>query len=456
MLNHENGRRDPGANGPSPDNQSGVDKGYTVRYEPWQTPLYRENIKAQEEPSFGAYNARTAQVPTPPKKKRSRMPLKIAALLLACAIVSGAAAYGGARLAWGQKDSNYPPPPSPLVPAQSQSGGDTTNTTPIYTGEVLSPERIYDMAVTQVVGVNTDVQTNIFGQKTARAVSGSGFIVSEDGYIVTNYHVIAYAAEYGYDLTVMLRDGSTYPAKIIGFEKDVDLAVIKIDVSGLSPVTIGNNDDMRVGETVYAVGNPLGELDYTMTSGIVSALDRIINVDSSTRINMFQFDAAVNSGNSGGPVYNSRGEVVGIVAAKYKLTGVEGLGFAIPINDVVDIVNQLMTSGFISGKPAMGISVRTITPEAAEYYNRVVGAGVEAVTPGSAADRAGIKVGDIIIKLGEYEITSTEDLIFYKLKYKAGDTASITVNRGKEELVLEITFDEEGVTPTANMSLTGQ
>jgi serine protease Do len=342
------------------------------------------------------------------------------------------------------------------VPAQSQSGGDTTNTTPIYTGEVLSPERIYDMAVTQVVGVNTDVQTNIFGQKTARAVSGSGFIVSEDGYIVTNYHVIAYAAEYGYDLTVMLRDGSTYPAKIIGFEKDVDLAVIKIDVSGLSPVTIGNNDDMRVGETVYAVGNPLGELDYTMTSGIVSALDRIINVDSSTRINMFQFDAAVNSGNSGGPVYNSRGEVVGIVAAKYKLTGVEGLGFAIPINDVVDIVNQLMTSGFISGKPAMGISVRTITPEAAEYYNRVVGAGVEAVTPGSAADRAGIKVGDIIIKLGEYEITSTEDLIFYKRKYKAGDTASITVNRGKEELVLEITFDEEGVTPTANMSLTGQ
>jgi serine protease Do len=254
----------------------------------------------------------------------------------------------------------------------------------------------------------------------------------------------------------MLRDGSTYPAKIIGFEKDVDLAVIKIDVSGLSPVTIGNNDDMRVGETVYAVGNPLGELDYTMTSGIVSALDRIINVDSSTRINMFQFDAAVNSGNSGGPVYNSRGEVVGIVAAKYKLTGVEGLGFAIPINDVVDIVNQLMTSGFISGKPAMGISVRTITPEAAEYYYRVVGAGVEAVTPGSAADRAGIKVGDIIIKLGEYEITSTEDLIFYKRKYKAGDTASITVNRGKEELVLEITFDEEGVTPTANMSLTGQ
>ncbi|NLM83246.1 MAG: trypsin-like serine protease [Clostridiales bacterium] len=454
MLYNENNRYDPNFGGPSQNGENGEEKSYTVRYEPWQTPLRRESKAAQYDPPPGAYNARTTEAPAPPKKKRSRAPARVAALLLACAVVSGAAAYGGARLAWSQYTPEVygytSPAPSPLVPAQSTGGAKDTNTTPVYTGEVMPAERIYELALTQVVGVNTDVKTNIFGQETSRAVSGSGFIVSEDGYIVTNYHVISYAAEYGYDLTVMLRDGSSYPAKIIGFDKDIDVAVIKIDARGLNPVTIGNNENMKVGETVYAVGNPLGELDYTMTSGIISALDRVISVDSSTRINMFQFDAAVNSGNSGGPVYNSRGEVVGIVSAKYSFTGVEGLGFAIPINDVVDIVNQLMTTGHISGKPAMGVSVRTITPEAAEYYGRVVGAGVEKVQPGSAADKAGIKVGDIIIKLGDYEITSVEDLIFYKRKFKAGDTTTITVNRGKEEIVLEITFDEEGVTPTAS------
>ena len=431
--------------GPSSDSGRNGEKRYHVHYEPWQTPLLPPGKDREDGPTGGAYNAYTE--PAPKKKKRRFHPaVRMAALLLACALVAGAAGYGGARLAQSQVKTPASTP-SPLVP--SASGQGVADTTPVKAGEEMAAERIYEIAVTQVVGVNTNVTTNIFGQQTSRAVSGSGFIVSEDGYIVTNYHVVAYAAEYGYELTVMLKDGSSYEARIIGFDKDIDIAVIKIDATGLNPVTVGNNENMKVGETVYAVGNPLGELDYTMTKGIISALDRVINVDSTTRINMFQIDAAVNSGNSGGPVYNSRGEVIGIVTAKYSLTGVEGLGFAIPINDVVDIINQLMTSGYVRGKPSLGVTVRTITPEAAQYYGRVVGAGVEKVTPGSAADKAGVKVGDIIIKLGDYDITSVEDLIFYKRKFKAGDTTTITVNRNNDVLELQITFDEEGVTPTS-------
>jgi serine protease Do len=200
----------------------------------------------------------------------------------------------------------------------------------------MPAKEIYAMAVNQVGGVNSEEKTNVFGAPTSGAVSGSGFIVSADGYIVTNYHVIQYAAEMGFSLTVMMHDGKSYPAKIIGTEPDNDLAVIKIDATELNAVTLGDNDAMKVGDAVYAVGNPLGELDYTMTSGIVSALDRDIQVDEVTRINMFQIDAAVNPGNSGGPLYIRKAEVIGIVSAKYASTGVEGLGFD-PHHDAWDI-----------------------------------------------------------------------------------------------------------------------
>ena len=229
---------------------------------------------------------------------------------------------------------------SPVSSVENDAPRDTAPASP--SGTLTGDQIYYDLACQQVVGVNTSFTTNAFGMSTPRAVSGSGFIISEDGYILTNYHVISYAVVYNGKLTVLTKDGTTYDAKVIGYLESNDIAVIKIDAKGLKPVALGDSDKMLVGEAVYAVGNPLGELEYSMTDGIVSAQDRMITTrdditNATTSINMFQITAAVNAGNSGGPVYNSRGEVIGIVTAKYADEGIEGLGFAIPINDAVSV-----------------------------------------------------------------------------------------------------------------------
>jgi len=329
-----------------------------------------------------------------------------------------------------------------------------TTSTPILhvttdgNSQVLPATEIYNIACSQVVGVTTEITyTSFFGTSTA-AVSGSGFIVSEDGYILTNYHVIEDAYKGGYDITVLLYNNDSYSATIVGFEEDNDVAVLKIDAEGLNPVSIADSDSILVGETVYAVGNPLGELIFTMTTGSVSALNReITNTDpatgAKTTINMFQIDAAVNSGNSGGPVYNARGEVIGIVTAKYSDTGVEGLGFAIPINDAVSIASELIEKGYVGGKAYFGITVQTVSSSVAQYYNMVVGAYIYALDPTSCAAEAGLQVGDIITKIDDTDIASSSDLISAKKGYRAGESARLTVYRSGEYVELTIVFDEE-------------
>lgn len=443
-------------------------------YEPWQEPVYRQAGAPAQEPyspgiHSGSYYANQRnqvyqQQPQAGKKKSVwKRFVRAACLVLICALAAGGATFGVLQLAGSDREASMPSGNTVTVPgaetpavggAQGVPAG-TPDTPSVKkdltaTGDVMSAEEIYAMAINQVVGVNSEAKTNVFGQITSSPVSGSGFIISSDGYIVTNYHVIQYAVLQGSELTVMMFDGKSYPAKVIGHEQDNDLAVIKVDAVGLNPVTLGTNKNMKVGNKVYTVGNPLGELTYTMTSGIVSALDREIVGRDGTSINMFQIDAAVNPGNSGGPVYNDRGEVIGIVSAKYSSTGIEGLGFAIPIDDANDIVSQLMTKGHVTGKPYMGISVSTVNSAVAEYYNLPQGALVEAVTRGSAAYKAGIRVGDVITKMGDKDILTKEDLISAKKAYKAGDTTTIVVNRQGEVLTLNITFDEEGVTATAS------
>lgn len=446
-------------------------------YEPWQQPVYG-NGRAPGQTGYspgihsGSYTTHQRTQPTlqqpnthqTERKKRTVLSSvsKLVALILIVAVVSGGATYGVMQYSLSNFDQNQfalgdTPQTSPGVsstPVQKDPSpsGAAPSVTANMTGDNLSPQAIYALAVDQVVGVNSAADTNVFGARTSAAVSGSGFIISSDGYIVTNYHVISYAVTEGYSLTVMLHNGDTYPAQVVGFYQDNDLAVIKIDATGLNAVTLGNNDDMKVGDSIYAVGNPLGELDYTMTNGIVSALDRVIQVDAATSINMFQIDAAVNSGNSGGPVYNTQGKVIGIVSAKYASTGVEGLGFAIPINDASEIIDELMTNGYVSGNPYMGITVRTVNESQAAYYNTVPGAYVLSVTRGSSADRAGLKVGDIITKLGDAEVTSDDTLKKAKKEFRAGDTTTLIVHREGEELTLTITFDEEGVTLTSSQS----
>ena len=309
---------------------------------------------------------------------------------------------------------------------------------------VMSPAQIYDMACRQVVGITTDVTyTNYFGMKSSSAVSGSGFIISTDGYILTNYHVIEYAVQLDSPITVMTYDGTKYTATIVGTEQSNDIAVLKIDATGLSPATFGSSDSLHVGDAVYAVGNPLGELEFSMSSGHVSALDRVITTQEHEAINMFQIDAAVNPGNSGGPVYNSLGQVVGVVTAKYSSTGVEGLGFAIPANDVSSIVSDLMTKGYVTGKAYMGIWMdERYSAMYAQYYNMPLGAYVADVSQGSAAEKAGLTAGDIITALDDVSIESPSDLRSAIRQYNAGDSVELTYYRAGESRTVTIVFDE--------------
>jgi len=366
------------------------------------------------------------------------------ALVLACVLCSTAASWGAIQ--YSIKSGTLPiAAPQVFLGAQAYSAPNSDGlekSDVIYFGEKLAAEDIYRTAVNQVVCLSTEIPAN--GWMPAETVYGSGFIISEDGYIITNHHVIDDAHRYGHPLTVTMRDGSVYSATVVGVEPDNDIAVIKINAKSLSPVKVGSSASMQVGEEIYAVGNPR-LLDYTMTDGIISALDRQVTVDEDQRISisMFQISAAVNSGNSGGPVYNTRGEVIGVVSAKYMSSGTEGLGFAIPIDDAMDIAAELIQNGYVSGKAKLGIMVTTVDARTAEYYNMVEGVFVKSVDPGSCAEKAGILPGDIITKLGDTEIRSSDELKVAKRQYKANDTASITVFRDGEYLELSITFDEE-------------
>ena len=395
---------------------------------------------------------------TPPEPKKAEKHEKsgkggrilgIIALCLVCALLGGlvGASFMGrsldGRIA-ALEDARTEQALERITEAAAAGSADNAQTATAVKNDsaALTASAIYAQACSQVVGVTTEVTyTNFFGMNSSSAVSGTGFIVSEDGYILTNYHVIELAAQNDKDVNVILYDGTRYTASIVGYEKYNDVAVLKIDANGLKPVSFGNSDSLSVGDLVYAVGNPLGELDFSMSTGHVSALDRAITSDESgVAINMFQIDAAVNSGNSGGPVYNAAGEVVGIVTAKYASTGVEGLGFAIPINDAVKIASDLITKGYVTGKAYMGVQIdQRYNSLYSQYYNMPLGAYVYSVEDGSCAEKAGLLAKDII---GDQDITGYTDLTSALHGFSAGDTTSMTVYRGGEEVTLTITFDE--------------
>jgi len=388
----------------------------------------------------------TAPVKDPYERNRRLSSfLRAVCLIIICSLLSGASAYFVMDYRFNRGDF--------AVTNQVVLGSGPTDTkhdpgmsAPVATlTEGMSAQDIYDIARTQVVGIVTEAP-GIFGdfdtQGTVTPVSGSGFIISSDGYILTNFHVIELAHTNNLPINVILNDGTSYDAKVIGFESNSDVAVIRIDAAGLNPAFIGDSSKIRVGQTVYAVGNPFGDLVYTMTDGIVSALDRPVTVEGKI-IRTFQFSAAVNSGNSGGPIYDTNGEVIGIVTAKVIRGNVEGIGFAIPINDAIEIATELIEHGYISGRPLIGITVQTVSPGHADYYGWVVGAYVRSVIPDSAAEAAGLAVGDIITSIGDEEIDSMEALKFTLKNFKAGDTTTITVWRNGEDIVLNITFDED-------------
>ena len=385
-----------------------------------------------------------------PKKRGGLKFVGIVSLCLVCAILGGITGGSIVSSRFGARISSLE---AELKEEETTIGAQSSvqEAAPVAAANTLAASAIYDNACKHVVGITTEVNyTNFFGMTSSSAVSGSGFIVSDDGYILTNYHVVEYAYQGKTTVDVILHDGTRYDAAIVGVEADNDVAVLKIEASGLNSAKFGDSDSLRVGDVVYAVGNPLGELEFSMTTGNVSALDRLISTEAnSDAINMFQIDAAVNSGNSGGPVYNAKGEVIGIVTAKYSDTGVEGLGFAIPINDAAKIANDLITKGYVTGKAYLGVSVDTsYNSMYSQYYGLPLGAFIQSVEPGSCAEAAGIQAGDIITQVGDMKVESYNDLKQALKAFSAGETAEIVVSRADritredQSLTLTVTFDE--------------
>jgi serine protease Do len=416
---------------------------------PKQPVMYSPGICVNQ-PGPSPYANYYAPPPPPPKQKQKRKGgvggfIRAACLVLVCTLASAAATYVVMDFRYDRGDFAQQPQVILGSDRDSQTQDNSYIAPLVIPGDEMDAQDIYDMARSQVVAVNTHMPISYDGAGTDNdriSVTGSGFIISTDGYILTNYHVIETAHVNRFTINVVLSDGTSYDATIIGFEASNDVAVLKIDATDLNPAMIGNSFDIRVGQRVYAVGNPFGDLVYTMTDGIVSALDRVVSVEGIT-ISMFQFSAAVNSGNSGGPIYNSRGEVIGIVTAKEIRRNVEGIGFAIPINDAIDIAKALIEHGYITGRPLLGITVQTVSRANAEFYNWVVGTYVRSVFEGSAADKAGIQAGDIITKIADVDVESLELLRFALQNHNAGDTTIITVWRDGDYVELTITFDED-------------
>lgn len=319
---------------------------------------------------------------------------------------------------------------------------DQTTEAPAVTVKKTKGE-IYAEAVHSIVGIRatrTEVTQGFFGRYSTREVNatGSGFFFTADGYIVTNYHVIENAET----IRVSTYDGGSYEAKVRGYDKDNDLAVLKIE-GVFAPAEIGASSSLCVGDDILVIGNPLGDLSYTFTDGVVSYLNRVITGDTGTAINMFQTNAAINEGNSGGPVYDETGRVVGIASAKYASSSIEGLGFCIPIDDVAGKIRDIIGAGYVTGKPEIGVSVQSVNTAMSLRYDIPVGCYVVAVGDGSAADEAGVLAADVITEIDGYTVTSAEDLSALLTNKKAGDEISIKVSRAGSLLLFTFPLGEK-------------
>ena len=386
--------------------------------------------------------------PEEPKKKKRTWP-KVVALCLVCALLGTA---GGAAVATALIENSNQAENSTTI-YESDREPTVVGVTHTNTGKQLSLEEIYASWVNSTVGISTEIVTeNIFGQQVS-AAAGSGFVISANGYIVTNYHVI----EGAHTIKVTFQDGAEYEATLVGGEESNDVAVLKIDAQGLTPAIIGNSDDLHVGQTVTAIGNPLGELTFSQTHGIVSAKDRTVTLDGGIKINMIQTDCTINSGNSGGPLFNLYGEVIGITSAKYSNNGsyseatIEGIGFAIPMNDVAGIIKDLIEHGYVTGKPNVGVLLNDIDSNALRY-GIPDGAEVMAILEGSCAQKAGLQVGDIITKVDGTAITSVTALQDAVKTHRAGEKVTFTVHRNGETLDLLLTLDESNQERTQAMN----
>ena len=382
-------------------------------------------------------------VPETKKKKKKQPWVLTLILVLCCSLLSATCGVGGVLLM-----QHLPAEEAPEIPEQDISyimqgvrENSVIEMVDVPTGELMTPAEVYAANVNSTVGITTSVTTNFWGYQSTSAASGSGFIISDDGYILTNFHVI----EDSSSISVSMCNGESYKADLIGYDESNDIAVLKIEAEGLAPVILGNSDNLNVGDSVVAIGNPLGELTFTLTSGAISAKDREVTFSNNTTMNLLQTDCAINSGNSGCALFNLYGEVIGVTNAKYgsssnSSASIDNIGFAIPINSIMNIVESIIEKGYIS-KPYIGISVLDVSTET-QAYGIPAGAAVQSVTENGPAAKAGLQRGDVITAVDGKAMTSTELVSFVGQAsvgqqivfsiYRQGDTLEITVDVGEQ------------------------
>ena len=416
---------------------------------------YENSPYVRQQPVQGYYYQPQTQAPQkPPKVKKARKPRKgIRKGILSAALVIALVASGCGITAycvneyWEDKAESMSDSLERRVDALQEqldnirvSGG-----TPVVIptdGSAMTPSQLYAACVDSVVSISSTVKTSSFYGTSEGASSGSGFILTEDGYVVTNYHVIDGASE----IHVILHNDTEYKAEVVGHDSTNDLAVLKVEATGLPFAPLGSSAALNIGDMVAAIGNPLGQLASTQTIGYVSGINREVTTDN-TIISMIQTDAVINPGNSGGPLFNMYGQVIGITTAKYSGTtgsgaSIEGIGFAIPIDDVVHIIDDLIEHGYVTGA-YMGVTVMNTDAESAAMYGLPTGARIEEVVKGGAADRAGLQPKDIIIDVGGHTVSNITDLTRALRKFKAGDITTVTILRGGKEVKLDIELDEK-------------
>ena len=366
-----------------------------------------------------------------PSKKS---PKWIAGLIAGCMVLSFGCGLGGSYLGSYLQDSSSSPS------SQLTNGSSTTATNTSSTSSSGSVADVVSKVADSVVALQTEsVSYGSFMQQWVESGAGSGVILTEDGYIVTNNHVIDGASK----IQVTLRNGETYEATLVGTDEESDIALLKIDANGLTPAVLGDSSTLQVGQKAIVIGNPLGSLGGTVTDGIVSALDRQIDLDGKT-MNLLQTNAAVNPGNSGGGMFDENGQLIGLIVAKSTGTDVEGLGFAIPVNDVRDVVEQLMDYGYVKGRIDLEMTLVDITStqEALMYRVDRLGTYVLKVPEGSNAEKAGFQVGDCITAVGSTAVSSSSDVTSALSQYQVGDSVDFTVVRDGQTLTLNLTLAE--------------
>ena len=384
----------------------------------------------------------------PPKKKKKfngkRVARSAVALVLAAAM-GFAGGFVGAKFGGSGKVVIQQVAPSST--ADSASGSDSSITAASSSGSSLTTEQVADLVSPSVVVITTEQvvysQWSWYGQNQVESGAGSGVIISSDGYILTCAHVVDGAST----ITVTIGD-KDYTATLVGEDTTSDIAIIKIDADGLTPATVGNSDGLKVGQSVMAVGNPLGELGGTVTGGMISALNRSVTIQGSSSVNtmsLIQMDASVSPGNSGGGLFNMNGELVGIVNAKSSSSDAEGLGFAIPINDAIKVAQELLENGYVTGRPYLGITYLAVTDAqtASQLGVNAYGVYVVEVVKGGPAEKAGLQAGDRIVSVDGTEIASKDDLGTLMQKHAAGDTLSITIARDGQMQTVNVTLGEK-------------